>query len=216
MPEGEMWTFRPPTGAEGSEPRLGLNLGAPGDRRAADGTLWLEYPSVGGPSPGLPLEIVPDTASYFRQNASTFDRPAGDDAAPDAQLAGVSWVAESGIRGVERLSLTLPDLLAKAEKYTIRLHFAEPDAAQPGERVFDVKVEGQVVATAFDIARETGGTPRAIVNELAGVAIDGDLDIELTPCEGIERRETILCGIELIAEDSAHAQGENAARQEKQ
>ena len=33
--------------------RLGLNLGAPGDRQDAEGTLWLDYPSVGGPSPDV-------------------------------------------------------------------------------------------------------------------------------------------------------------------
>ena len=31
--------------------RLGLNLGAPGDRMTEAGTLWLDHPAVGGPSP---------------------------------------------------------------------------------------------------------------------------------------------------------------------
>ena len=31
--------------------RIGLNLGAPGDRMTEAGTLWLDYPVVGGPSP---------------------------------------------------------------------------------------------------------------------------------------------------------------------
>ena len=44
MPEAELWTFndRQP---EGLSERIGINLGAPGDRRDADGTLWLEYPA---------------------------------------------------------------------------------------------------------------------------------------------------------------------------
>jgi len=36
---------------------VGINLGAPGDRRADNGTLWLEYPRVGGPSPEIPVNI---------------------------------------------------------------------------------------------------------------------------------------------------------------
>src|SRR5262249_57481614 len=45
MPDAEMWTYF--AGREGKGPikRLGLNLGAPGDRRADDGTYWLEYPN---------------------------------------------------------------------------------------------------------------------------------------------------------------------------
>ena len=37
--------------AQAAVRRVGINLGAPGDRKADDGTLWLEYPSVGGSSP---------------------------------------------------------------------------------------------------------------------------------------------------------------------
>ena len=33
--------------------RLGINLGAPGDRVTPAGTLWVDYPSVGGPSPQI-------------------------------------------------------------------------------------------------------------------------------------------------------------------
>ncbi len=36
---------------------IGINLGAPGDRKADNGTLWLEYPVVGGPSPKVPVSI---------------------------------------------------------------------------------------------------------------------------------------------------------------
>jgi len=39
---------------------IGINLGAPGDRRADNGTLWLEYPRVGGPSPDVPVSINPE------------------------------------------------------------------------------------------------------------------------------------------------------------
>jgi len=39
---------------------VGINFGAPGDRRADDGTLWLEYPIVGGSSPNVPVTIDHD------------------------------------------------------------------------------------------------------------------------------------------------------------
>jgi hypothetical protein len=40
--------------------KVGINFGAPGDRKADNGTLWLEYPPVGGPSPNIPVNIAPD------------------------------------------------------------------------------------------------------------------------------------------------------------
>ncbi len=47
MPEIEMWTYSQ-FGLDGKDgeriQRVGINFGAPGDRRAPDGTLWLEYP----------------------------------------------------------------------------------------------------------------------------------------------------------------------------
>jgi PAS domain S-box-containing protein len=39
---------------------VGINFGAPGDRMADNGTLWLEYPRVGGPSPDIPVSINPE------------------------------------------------------------------------------------------------------------------------------------------------------------
>ena len=45
-----------------------MNFGAPGDRRSPDGTLWLEYPSVGGKSPDVPIYLWSArffTAYYF-------------------------------------------------------------------------------------------------------------------------------------------------------
>ena len=39
-------------------------------------------------------------------------------------------------------------------RHTVRLHFAEPDDVKPGERVFDVKLQGNVVLRDFDVVRE--------------------------------------------------------------
>ena len=54
-----MWTSFGSKDVKGTIKRIGLNFGAVGDRKAENGTLWLEYPSIGGvfhrhssPSPG--------------------------------------------------------------------------------------------------------------------------------------------------------------------
>ena len=49
--------------------KIGLNLNAPGDRVSENNTLWLDFPSVGGISPEVPVKM--DTLNYFkiRKNA---------------------------------------------------------------------------------------------------------------------------------------------------
>ena len=59
MPEVETWTSFGAQTPKQPVRRVGINLGAPGDRKADDGTLWLEYPSVGGSSPTVPITIEP-------------------------------------------------------------------------------------------------------------------------------------------------------------
>ena len=79
MPRADLWTFQAFTRGYGPIRRLGLNFGAPGDRKADDGTLWLEYPVAGGPSPAV--TVVVDGAEV----------PAS---APAAEVAGDEWQDE--------------------------------------------------------------------------------------------------------------------------
>ncbi len=44
--------------------RIGINFGAPGDRMTRDGTLWLDFPSIGGPSPSVNIEAT--TSTHYR------------------------------------------------------------------------------------------------------------------------------------------------------
>lgn len=60
------------------------------------------------------------------------------------------------------------------------LHFAEiyDGAEQPGDRVFDVLVEGTTVLNNFDIVVAAGGPYIATTETITGVSVtDGSLDI---------------------------------------
>ncbi|MFO7907591.1 MAG: malectin domain-containing carbohydrate-binding protein, partial [Pirellulaceae bacterium] len=76
--------------------------------------------------------------------------------------------------------------------YTLRLHFAELDDIGPGERVFDIKIQGRTAVEDFDIAREAGGTRRAVFKEFR-VTADQNLNIEFVPRVG----EPWISGLEL-------------------
>jgi len=193
----EQWSAWGDVAVGGAVRRVGINFGAPGDRATRKGTLWLDHPSVGGPSPNVPVSILPKTAnSYYRHSL----RVRGGQGPP--------WVTASGVRGVRQVRITpVVRRSAKADKgkphkarpikpcpsYTVRLYFAEPDTHQ---RVFSVAIQGRHVLTDFDVAKEAGGAMRGIVKEFKRVGVKRDLTISLTPRKG----EPILSGIELVAD----------------
>src|SRR5262249_3652853 len=124
MPDAEMWTYFGHAEPTGVIRRLGINFGAPGNRRAPDGTLWLEYPRAGGPSPRVQVMTNPASPDWFRRHSSW------------VQDGGLKWVGASGARGLTSAVVTLapppwpysfapsPDPLAeRVRTYTVRLHF---------------------------------------------------------------------------------------------
>jgi hypothetical protein len=111
MPELEVWTCNL-SGLTLSNSvriaRVGLNLGAPGDRLADDGTLWLEYPPTSELSPkvfvsfnGASVTNVFTNAPIFRRHISTVSGNSH------------SFVYASGLREVESLAITLQTVPAR-------------------------------------------------------------------------------------------------------
>ena len=101
----------------------------------------------------------------------------------------------------------VPLLLSPGEKipsraFTVRLHFAELDGARPGERVFDVKLQGKRVLKNFDVVKSAGGANRALVKTFKGVMVARAMTIELIPRvkELTDTTVPIISGIEVIAE----------------
>jgi outer membrane protein assembly factor BamB len=188
MPENEMWTSFGATEVKGPVKRVGINLGAPGDRKDESGTLWLEYPSVGGKSPAVPVKVAPVSAQWFRRHESS------------VESGGLKWVAASGVKGVEAIYVSLSKQPTKLT-YTVRLHFLEPDRLPPGRRVFSVALQGQEVLKDFDIAREAGGPNRAVVREFRDVVVRTGLTVTFRPSPSAPVGAAVLCGIEVRAEE---------------
>ena len=193
MPEAEMWTFTGDRSPKGPIKRLGINLGGPGDRKAEDGTLWLEYPSTGGKSPAIPIAITPANPQWFRHHSSVIE-------GKGIEAQGLPWVACSGAQGLTSIKLTLAKQATEARKYTVRLYFSEPDEVAAGERILDVSVQGSVTIRGLDIAREAGGRYRSLVKEFKGVPVTDDLTIGLAPTAESKLKASVLCGVEVIAE----------------
>jgi hypothetical protein len=181
----EQWTSwgpMPPEKLIGKVRRVGFNFGAPGDRVTESGTLWLDYPSVGGPSPDLPIEVSPAKVTYRYHHSL---RVKGGQGWP--------WIAASLAEGIESLRMKG---LSKG-KYLLRLTFLEPDHILAGERVFDVYVQGKKLLSKYDVAKASGGDMRSIVESFEGISIDDSILIKFRAIEGAP----LLSGLELIRED---------------
>ena len=181
MPENEMWTFNN-LDVDAAIKRIGINFGAMGDRKDKDGTLWLDYPSVGGPSPVLPVTLVPAAPEYFCNHSSSIKQ------------GRLKWVSSSGVKGVESVMVNIDKRAAEAGLYTVKLYFAEPENKKEGERVFDVSLQGSNVLEKFDIIKEAKAPNCEVIKTFENVSIKQYLKLEFSPI-----KESLLCGLEIIA-----------------
>lgn len=189
MPELEYWTTNEFEWNGERVRRLGINLNAPGDRVAADGTLWVDFPSVGGKSPDVPIEFDAGSARALRRHALTL------------QPTGHEWVAASGFAGPLKLRIKLAGAPDAGASYTVKLHFAEIENRKPGERLFNVRLQDRDVLREFDIAQAAGGADRPVVKTFANIGVKDALTVECLPVSPQSKTPPLLSGIEVILED---------------
>ena len=158
--------------------RIGINFAAPGDRITRDGTLWLDYPSVGGPSPKVNIEAT--TSARYRYRHSVWMR----------QPEPHPWVTASMAEGLERF--VLHDL--KPGQYLVRLYFAEPDDIARGDRLQDIQLQGENVVRDLDVFHEAKGVMRGLTKTFNDIEVTGDLTLQLSASKG----KTIISGMEII------------------
>jgi hypothetical protein len=164
--------------------RVGVNLGAPGDRMTEAGTLWLDFPSVGGPSPAISVETQPEPPASFYHHSLWIEGG-----------QGWPWVCASGAVGLSQIKVNG----LRQGVYTVRLYFVEREHSTPGHRVFDVLLQDKPVLEALDLVREAGGKMRCLVREFNHVEITDSLKVGLKAQTG----QTVLCGIEIVRDELA-------------
>ncbi len=170
---------------------LAVNFGAPGDRRDSTGRVWFAWPRPKS-SFGLKLKLKTDVAKdmgYFTRNPKTTPIDATDK----------PWVYCSGCRGLLKVSLPLLEKNQGPRKYTVRLHFVEPDSLHAQQRVFDIRLQGQTVLKNFDILKTANAPNKAVVKEFADIEVTDRLTVELVPrtAESAPTQGPVIAGIEV-------------------
>ncbi|UCG33691.1 MAG: PQQ-binding-like beta-propeller repeat protein, partial [Phycisphaerales bacterium] len=181
----EYWTWG---GTRMNRNRIGINLGAPGDRASEEGTLWTRFPVPRGATPDIGIKTEPAAPKWFRYDSSS------------VHGEGLRWVGSSGARGLRSLVITLDREGGGSSSYDVRLYFADPDPIKPGDRLLDISIQGRQVARQLDIVKEGGGARRMVVRTINGVKIGDTLTVDLVAAKGSRVQETVICGIEVIGE----------------
>jgi len=66
--------------------------------------------------------------------------------------------------------------------YKVTLKFCDWAASKPGQRVFDIKIQGQMVESKFDLPDRAGGLAHVLVREYSDIKVaDGQMVIDFIP-----------------------------------
>jgi outer membrane protein assembly factor BamB len=86
------------------------------------------------------------------------------------------------------------------KRYRVTLHFAELSNISPGERVFDVEVQGKTVLKNFDPVLAAGGRHRAISRTFEGIPASRALEIRFVSSSVGERKTLppVLSAVEVL------------------
>ena len=166
MPDVEYWTFG---GVNGKE-KSGINFGAPGDRKDKS-ILWIGEPTIAGVIEKNGGKPYCHHSSYFMQSKE------------------YPWMVASGISGMS--SIKIKNITPKSN-CQLKLYFAEPDKLKPGERVFDIFIDGKKVVKNLDIVKEAKGVRKLMVITL-NINIGNNLELKFVPLKG----SSIISGIAL-------------------
>jgi outer membrane protein assembly factor BamB len=123
MPELETWTIDNAAIQQTKTDRvvqLGLNFGAPGDRRDERGIAWLEFPVVAGDSPSLGITMTGDCSTFQ-------DHPATMSASKHA------WITASGVEGLTHFKTSLIPVSPHKLKSGVPITDAADDAEQDSQ-----------------------------------------------------------------------------------
>jgi len=185
--ENKSWGIFSAVGPTTPVKRMGINFGAPGDRKDPSGQEWFGYPR---PSTRERLEFVFDLKPKLASGGGWYSRNLES---VNIQGTDKSWLYSSGARGLQRFEIPLLGKDDPKSNYRVKFHFSNLDKADTG--LLDVRLQGEAVNMAYE-SRTSGGGP--IVKEFSNIAVDGNLVVELS-ARGDEPLAT-LSAIEVIRE----------------
>ena len=148
---------------------------------------------VGSASPALAFRVNAGGPSYTTLDGRTFVADQAFAAGDYGYIGGVTRTFAGDVAGTDDDALFLAvrghnsttvqydfDGLPAGD-YDVTLYFFALSGDDPGERVFDVLIEGVIVLDDFDIRAAAGATLTAYAQTFTVTVADGMLDIDIVP-----------------------------------
>ena len=155
---------------------MAINLGAPGDMRDPNGTLWFGYPrpvtSVGqGPyrNYGVKFNLGENKDSIVERRDFRGVTIEGDKR---------SWLYTSALTGLQGMKIPLLED-GKKGVYKVRMGFVAAHGDKEGTRTFDILLNGESAAGNVDPFAAAGKAGKAVIKEFSGVKVTGTLEVGL-------------------------------------
>ncbi len=169
------WTLISATGAQTPVKRMSLNFGAPGDRKADDGTIWLAYPRI-NPKKVTSLDLAFDLKPKFHSGGK-FDSVN----ARTQSLLGTEtpWLYTSWADNLSELTLPLRGEKDAPSTYELKLHFAAIGKGR-SHGTFRVEIDGKPVLAEVEPRYGKDGSPIAFTASVPSVAVDRNLTLRFT------------------------------------
>ena len=195
------WTIASAVGAQTPVRSMALNLGAPGDRKDADGKMWLSYPrhkAYQETSLDIKLDLKPKfkTGGQFTSVSETLQPIDGTES---------PWLYTSWAEDVEQLTLPLLGPKDDPATYTVRLHFARVGNDDREPIVFDVQLQGKPALENLTLpsiptsqSGEAAGHATAIIRVVENVRVTDNLAVNFVAKQGKAR----LSAIEVVRNEA--------------
>ncbi len=185
------WAIYSSVGTKTPVRHLALNLGAPGDRKDAHGTVWLSYPRYKAYQE-TSLDVKLDLQPKFRSGGGY---EAVNENALTINSDQPEWLYTSWAQGLEKITLPLLGKDDKPAKFTVQLHFANVRDKDEGA-TFDVQFNGETVVKGVKLDA-AGKEAASVVSEVKDVAVTDHLTIALVSSNGTP----LLNAIKVLRQD---------------
>jgi hypothetical protein len=172
---------------------LYLDMGATGDRRDDKDNLWMTPRGYGHfliMGNGSKVDMYKEGKAAQRSSMFT-----------PIKNTDTPFVFATALVGMQKLTVPLTD--KGRMNFKVSLGFSALPGDKPGQRVFDVILNGKTVLSDFDILKETGEPDKAVWKEFP-LSTDADLVLELKSKAGDQPAKDqmpLINGVKVLRQD---------------
>ena len=146
--------------------------------------MWLDFPSVGGPSPDVPLMLTGERLEYFREHTSLV---------PNRQLP---WVFASGVRGARHMRLRLASREEAGDTkatYEVRLYWRDVAVADLSSPGIDIRLQGQSPGGDCHVLSGPDTLGGGVIQQWHTVRVGEFLDLDITTTASPDPQSPARC-----------------------